>query len=46
MVGPFALHSAIGRILDEDSPLHQAPDVYTRDGYTLSSGGTIWSLVR
>ena len=29
-------YSSIGRILDEDSPLHQAPDVYTRDGYTIS----------
>jgi UDP-glucose 4-epimerase len=22
--------------LDEDSPLHQTPDIYTRDGYTIS----------
>jgi UDP-glucose 4-epimerase len=29
-------YSSIGRTLDEDSPLHQAPDVYTRDGYTIS----------
>jgi nucleoside-diphosphate-sugar epimerase len=28
--------SAIGRTLDEDSPLHQTPDIYTRDGYTIS----------
>ncbi|MBV8574559.1 MAG: NAD(P)-dependent oxidoreductase [Acetobacteraceae bacterium] len=29
-------YSSIGRTLDEDSPLHQAPQVYTRDGYTIS----------
>jgi nucleoside-diphosphate-sugar epimerase len=29
-------YGAIGRTLDEDSPLHQAPEVYTRDGYTIS----------
>ena len=29
-------YSSIGRILDEDSPLHQTPDVYTRDGYTIA----------
>jgi UDP-glucose 4-epimerase len=29
-------YSSIYRILDEDSPLHQTPDVYTRDGYTVS----------
>jgi nucleoside-diphosphate-sugar epimerase len=29
-------YSSIGPILDEDSPLHQAADVYTRDGYTIS----------
>src|SRR5271170_1854459 len=29
-------YSSISRILDEGSPLHQAPDVYTRDGYTIS----------
>jgi UDP-glucose 4-epimerase len=29
-------YSSISRILDEDSPLHQVPDVYTRDGYTIS----------
>lgn len=29
-------YSGIGRTLDEDSPLHQASDVYTRDGYTIS----------
>jgi 2-alkyl-3-oxoalkanoate reductase len=29
-------YSAVDRMLDEDSPLHQIPDVYTRDGYTIS----------
>jgi UDP-glucose 4-epimerase len=29
-------YSAIGRILDEDSPLHRAPGVYARDGYTIA----------
>jgi 2-alkyl-3-oxoalkanoate reductase len=29
-------YSSIGGTLDEDSPLHQAPEVYTRDGYTIS----------
>ncbi|MBV8401492.1 MAG: NAD(P)-dependent oxidoreductase [Acetobacteraceae bacterium] len=29
-------YSATGRILDEDSPLHVVPDVYTRDGYTIA----------
>jgi len=29
-------YSSTGRTLDEDSPLHKAPDVYTRDGYTIS----------
>ena len=29
-------YSSISRTLDEDSPLHQAPDVYTRDGYAIS----------
>jgi len=29
-------YSATGRILDEDSPLHLVPDVYTRDGYTIA----------
>jgi nucleoside-diphosphate-sugar epimerase len=29
-------YSSTRRILDEDSPLHQPPDVYTRDGYTIS----------
>jgi 2-alkyl-3-oxoalkanoate reductase len=29
-------YSAIGRTLDEDSPLHERPDVYIRDGYTIS----------
>ena len=28
--------SATSRTLNEDSPLHQTPDVYTRDGYTIS----------
>jgi nucleoside-diphosphate-sugar epimerase len=29
-------YSSTHRILDEDSPLHQVPDIYTRDGYTIS----------
>src|SRR3984957_3910224 len=29
-------YSSTRRILDEGSPLHQVPDVYTRDGYTIS----------
>jgi nucleoside-diphosphate-sugar epimerase len=29
-------YSAISRTLDEDSPLHQTPDLYARDGYTIS----------
>ena len=29
-------YSSTRRTLDEDSPLHQVPDVYTRDGYTIS----------
>src|SRR4029077_15082654 len=29
-------YSATQRILDEESPLHRVPDVYTRDGYTIS----------
>jgi UDP-glucose 4-epimerase len=29
-------YSSAHRILDEGSPLHQAPDVYARDGYTIS----------
>jgi nucleoside-diphosphate-sugar epimerase len=29
-------YSSIHRTLDEDSPLHRAQDVYTRDGYTIS----------
>jgi len=29
-------YSAIVRTLDEDSPLHQTPDLYGRDGYTIS----------
>jgi UDP-glucose 4-epimerase len=29
-------YSSIRRTLDEDSPLHQAPEVYSRDGYTIS----------
>ena len=29
-------YSSTRRILDEDAPLHKVPDVYTRDGYTIS----------
>ena len=29
-------YSATRRTLDEDSPLHQVPGVYARDGYTIS----------
>jgi 2-alkyl-3-oxoalkanoate reductase len=29
-------YSSTHRVLDERSPLHQVPDVYTRDGYTIS----------
>ena len=29
-------YSSTRRTLDEGSPLHQVPDVYTRDGYTIS----------
>ena len=29
-------YSSTRRFLDENSPLHQAPDVYARDGYTIS----------
>ena len=29
-------YSSVRRTLDEDSPLHEAPDVYARDGYTIS----------
>jgi 2-alkyl-3-oxoalkanoate reductase len=29
-------YSSTRGTLDEDSPLHQVPDVYTRDGYTIS----------
>jgi 2-alkyl-3-oxoalkanoate reductase len=29
-------YSSVARTLDEDSPLHQAPELYTRDGYTIS----------
>jgi len=29
-------YSSTHRVLDEGSPLHQAPEVYTRDGYTIS----------
>ena len=29
-------YSAISGTLDEDSPLHQTPDLYARDGYTIS----------
>ena len=28
--------SSVRRVLDEDSPLHKAPDIYARDGYTIS----------
>ncbi len=29
-------YSSVRRTLDEDLPLHQTPDLYTRDGYTIS----------
>src|SRR5581483_3075161 len=29
-------YSSARRTLDEDSPLHQVPDVYDRDGYTIA----------
>jgi UDP-glucose 4-epimerase len=29
-------YSSVRHILDENSPLHQVPDVYARDGYTIS----------
>jgi len=29
-------YSSVRRVLDENSPLHQAPDVYSRDGYTIA----------
>jgi UDP-glucose 4-epimerase len=29
-------YSSTRRTLDENSPLHQVPDVYTRDGYTIA----------
>jgi 2-alkyl-3-oxoalkanoate reductase len=29
-------YSLIGRTLDEDAPIYQVPNVYTRDGYTIS----------
>jgi 2-alkyl-3-oxoalkanoate reductase len=29
-------YSSVRGTLDEDSPLHQTPDLYTRDGYTIS----------
>jgi len=29
-------YSATNQTLDEDSPLHQVPEIYTRDGYTIS----------
>ena len=29
-------YSSVRRILDEDSPLHEAPDVYARDGYAIA----------
>jgi len=29
-------YSSVVRTLDENSPLHQTPDLYTRDGYTIA----------
>ncbi len=29
-------YSAVSGTLDEDSPLHQTPDLYARDGYTIA----------
>jgi nucleoside-diphosphate-sugar epimerase len=29
-------YSAVARTLDEDSPLHDKPDIYSRDGYTIA----------
>jgi 2-alkyl-3-oxoalkanoate reductase len=29
-------YSSTRRILDEDAPLHRSPDIYSRDGYTIS----------
>jgi 2-alkyl-3-oxoalkanoate reductase len=29
-------YSAVSGTLDEDSPLHETPDLYARDGYTIS----------
>jgi nucleoside-diphosphate-sugar epimerase len=29
-------YSSVRRVLNEDSPLHKAPDVYARDGYTIA----------
>ena len=29
-------YNSVRRILDEESPLHELPDVYARDGYTIS----------
>jgi UDP-glucose 4-epimerase len=29
-------YSSVDRTLDEESPFHQAPDLYTRDGYTIA----------
>jgi UDP-glucose 4-epimerase len=29
-------YSSVRRVLDEDSPQHEAPDVYVRDGYTIA----------
>jgi UDP-glucose 4-epimerase len=29
-------YSSTRRVLDEDSPIHQVPDVYSRDGYTIA----------
>lgn len=38
LCGTFSVYnySAIRRTLDEDSPLHQTPNLYARDGYTIS----------
>src|SRR3954465_7768274 len=29
-------YSSVRRTLDEGSPVHQTPDIYTRDGYTIA----------
>jgi UDP-glucose 4-epimerase len=38
LCGSFSVYnySLTGGTLDEDSPLHQTPDLYTRDGYSIS----------